>query len=160
MVRTRILLPLMVACFLAVIVSGQQKSNIEGVWRMLSQKADGKEMLTASATQMKDITGKHWIFIAQDKAKTIAALAEKSQGDPVKAYQDSFGAGAGTYKLAGNTYTETVEQFADPAYIGMSISFTVKVEGNRFYQSGKFPIYENGKKVKEVLLEEVYERVE
>jgi hypothetical protein len=159
MVRTKILLSVMLACFLAVTTSAQQKSNIQGVWRMLSQKVDGKEMLTASATQMKYITAKHWIYIAQDKAKTITALAKKLQ-DPLKAYQDSFGAGAGTYKLAGNAYTETVEQFADPAYIGMSISFTVKVEGNRFYQSGKLPEFENGKKVKDILLEEVYERLE
>jgi hypothetical protein len=160
MVRTRVLLSVTLACFLAFTVSAQQKSNIEGVWHMLSQKVDGKEMLTASATQMKYITAKHWIFIDQDKAKTIAALAKKSQGDPVKAYQDAFGAGAGTYKLIGNTYTETIEQFPDPAYIGMSISFTVKVEGDRFHQSGKYPVLENGKKVRDVILEEVYERVE
>ena len=150
----------MVVFFLAVTAFAQQKSSIVGVWRMLSQKVDGKEVFTASVTDMKYITAKHWIFISQDKAKTMAALANKSKGDPVKAYQDAFGAGAGTYKLVGNTYTETVEQFPDPAYIGMSISFTVKVEGNRFYQSGKFPIIENGKKVRDGLLEEVYERVE
>lgn len=102
----------------------------------------------------------HWIWIYQDKAKTASALAKKGTTDPLKAFTDAFGAGAGSYTLKGNTYTETVEQFVDPGYIGLSIPFTVKVEGNRLYQSGKFPVYENGKKTREVLLEEAYERIE
>jgi hypothetical protein len=127
---------------------------------MISQKVDGKEELTASTRQMKYITARHWIYINQDKDKIMAVLAKKIQGDPIQAYRDAFDAGAGTYKLVGNTYTETLEQGADPAYSGMAISFTVKVEGNRFYQSGKFPVLENGKKIRDILLEEVYERVE
>ena len=126
---------------------------------MLSGKEDGKERLTSGA-DIKYITAKHWIFIYQDKAKTISALAKKTQGDPLTAYMDAFGAGSGTYKLEGNKYTETVEFFLDPSYIGLSIDFTMRVEGNRLYQSGKFPVFENGKKVREVLLEEVYERLE
>lgn len=165
MTRTRILLSAMLVCFLAVTACTQQKGNIQeessiqGVWRMLSQKVDGEEMLTASASQLKFITAKNWVFIAQDKDKTIAALERKSQ-DPLKDYMDAFGAGAGIYELSGNTYTETVEKFPDPAYIGRSFSFTVKVEGNRFYQSGSFPVFENGEKIQDSLLEEVYERVE
>jgi hypothetical protein len=161
MVFVRTLLSIVLAAgLLATPALAQQKNKIEGVWHMLSQKVDGKEMLTPSATQIKYITAKHWVFISQDKGKTIAALAKKSQGDPIQAYQDAFNAGAGTYKLAGNTYTETIEQFPDPVYIGMSVSWTVKVEGNKFYQSGKYPVLENGKKTKDVLLEEVYERLE
>jgi hypothetical protein len=161
MVHTKAILSVMLAaCFTIAPAVSQQKNKIEGVWRMLSQKVDGKEVFTPSTAQMKHITSKHWTFIYQDKAKTTAALAKKSQGDPLKAFQDSFDAGAGTYKLVGNTYTETVEQSSDPAYIGTSISWTVKVEGNRFYQSGKYPVLENGKKVRYVLLEEMYERVE
>jgi hypothetical protein len=160
MVFLRTLLSLILAASLvAVPAVAQQKNKIEGVWRMLSGKEDGKERLT-SGSDIKYITAKHWIFIYQDKAKTTAVLAKKSQGDPLKAYQDSFGAGAGTYKLVGNTYTETIEQFVWPEYIGLSLDYTIRVEGNRLYQSGKFPYFENGKKVKEVLLEEVYERLE
>jgi hypothetical protein len=161
MVSLRTLLSLvLVASLIAVPAVAQQKPKIEGVWRMISGKEDGKERLTPSTADVKYITAKHWIFIYQDKAKTTAALAKKSQGDPLKAYQDSFGAGAGTYKLVGNTYTETIEQFVWPEYIGLSLDYTIRVEGNRLYQSGKFPYFENGKKVKEVLLEEVYERLE
>ena len=165
MTRKRMLLFVTLVCFLAVTACTQQKDNIQeessiqGVWRMLSQKVDGEEVLTPSASQLKFITAKNWVFIAQDKDKTIAALEKKSQ-DPLNDYMNAFGAGAGIYELSGNTYTETIEKFPDPTYIGRSISFTVKVEGNRFYQSGNYPVFENGEKVKDSLLEEVYERVE
>ena len=154
-----LVLALLLACFMVIPAVAQQQNKIEGVWRMISAKQDGKEMLT-SGRDMKFITAKHWIYIAQDKAKTISALAKETQGDSLKAYMDAFNAGSGTYKLDGNKYTETVEFFAEPSYIGRSFDFTMRVEGNRLYQSGKFPILENGKKVKEFLLEEVYERVE
>lgn len=93
-------------------------------------------------------------------AKTTSAIAKKTKEDPLTAYMDAFSAGSGTYKLEGNKYTETVEFFPDPSYIGLSIDFTMRVEGNRLYQSGMFPVFENSKKVRDVLLEEVYERVE
>jgi hypothetical protein len=88
------------------------------------------------------------------------AIVKKTKEDPLTAYMDAFNAGSGTYKLEGNKYTETVEFFADPSYIGRSFDFTMKVEGNSLYQSGKFPVFEDGKKVREFLLEEVYERVQ
>jgi len=159
MKRQAMLLVLLSICLIILPAIAQQKKPIEGVWRMISGKEDGKDRLT-SGTDIKYITAKHWIWIYQDKAKTISALSKKNEGDPLKAFTDAFGAGSGSYSLKGNTYTETVEHFVDPSYIGLSVSFTVKVEGNRLYQSGKFPIFENGKKVREVLLEEVYERVE
>ena len=160
MVRTKaMLLILLLVCSVVMPAVAQQKNTIEGVWRMISGKEDGKERLTPSTSDVKYITSKHWIFIYQDKAKTTAALAN-TQGDPLKAFTDAFGAGSGSYSLKGNTYTETIEHFVDPSYIGLSISFNVKLEGNRLYQSGKFPVFENGKRIKEVLLEEIYERVE
>ena len=159
MVRKRAMLSLMLVCFLVIPAAAQQKNKIEGVWRMVSGKLDGKEMLS-SGSDMKFITAKHFIYIAQDKAKTISAIAKKTKEDPLTAYMDSFRAGSGTYKLEGNKYTETIEFSADPIYIGRSFDFTMRVEGNRLYQSGKFPLYENGKKVRDALLEEVYERVE
>lgn len=102
------------------------------------QKMDGKEMLT-SGKDVKYITAKHFVWIYQDKANCLALLAKKTQRDSLAAYYDAFGAGAGTYKLVGNTYTETIEYFSDPNYVGLSIDFTVKVEGDRLYQSGKLP---------------------
>lgn len=121
---------------------------------------DGWKDVLMSGKDRKLITSKHFVFIYQDVTKCLSLLANKTQRDSIAAYYDQFGAGGGTYKLAGNTYTETIEYFSDPSYVGLSISFTVKVEGEKLYQSGKFPVFEAGKKVKEVQLEEVYKRIE
>jgi hypothetical protein len=159
MTCSRALLVVTLLCLFVTASIAQQKATIEGVWQALSQKMDGKETL-AAGKDVKYITAKHWVWIYQEKAKCLSLFAKKTQKDSIAAYSSAFGAGAGTYKLVGNTYTETVEYFGDPNYIGLSLEFTVKVEGDRLYQSGKFPVLEGGKKVKEVQLEEVYKRIE
>jgi len=136
-----------------------QKNKIEGVWQALSQKVDGKEMLT-TGKDVKYITANHFIWIYQDKEKCLSLLAKKTQKDSIAMFYEAFGAGAGTYKFVGNTYTETIEYFVDPDYIGLSIDFTVKVEGDSLYQSGKYPVFEGDKKVKDLQLDEVYKRIE
>jgi hypothetical protein len=155
--RTTLVFVLLCACVACSIA--QQKVKIEGVWQSLSQKMDGKEVLT-SGKDVKYITAKHWIWIYLDKEKLVSLLAKKTQRDSISAYYDAFGAGAGTYTLVGNTYTETVEYNPEPNYIGLSLPFTVKVVGDRLYQSGKLPVFEAGKKVKDVQWDEVYKRIE
>jgi hypothetical protein len=159
MTYTKTTLVILLLCLFVAASVAQQKVKIAGVWQSLSQKMDGKEVLT-SGKDVKYITAKHWIWIYLDKEKLVSLLAKKTQRDSISAYYDAFGAGAGTYKLIGNTYTETIEYFSDPSYVGLSISFTVKVEGDKLYQSGKYPVLEGGKKVKDVQLEEVYKRIE
>lgn len=137
----------------------QEKSGIVGTWLLESQKFDGQEQL-GSAREVKHISQHHFAWTNQDKAKSISLFARKTPNDSLAAFRDWQSFGEGTYTLNGDTYTETMESFVDPQYIGMSIAFTVKVEGDRLYQSGKLPIYQDGKKVNEVMLEEVYKRLE
>ena len=159
MTYSRATLVVLLLCVCGACTIAQQKVKIEGVWQAISQKMDGKDVLM-SGKDRKLITAKHFVFIYQDVAKCLSLLANKTQRDSIAAYYDQFGAGAGTYTLVGNTYTETIEFFGDPTYVGLSLPFTVKVEGDKLYQSGKFPVMEGGKKVKEVLIEEVYKRIE
>jgi hypothetical protein len=159
MTYSRATLVVLFLCLFVAASVAQQKVKIVGVWEMVSAKNDGKEVFQ-SGRQVKTITKTRFVFIYQDKDKVLAALAKKTQQDTLDAYAGQFGAGSGTYKLIGNTYTETIDFMQNVEYVGLSIPFTVKVEGNRFYQSGKFPVMEGGKKVKEVLLEEVYKRIE
>jgi hypothetical protein len=135
------------------------EKKIEGVWQAVSQKVDGKEMLT-SGKDMKLITARHFMWIYQDKRHSLSLLARKTQRDSITAYYDAFGAGAGTYTFVGNTYTETIEYFSDSNYIGVALDCTMKVEGDSMYQSGKFPMLEGIMKVKDVQLEEGYIRIE
>jgi len=159
MAYSRSTLALFLLCLFVAASTAQQKVRIVGVWQSLSQRMDGKEILT-SGKDVKYITAKHWIWIYQDKEKGVSLLAKKTQKDSLAAYYETIGAGAGTYKLVGNTYTETIEYFGDPNYIGLSIDFTVKVEGDRLYQSGKLPMFEGNKRVKDVQWDEVYKRIE
>jgi hypothetical protein len=105
---------------------------------------------------MKIITKGHFAFLAREpgipqelktQADSLAALAKTNSG-------------GGTYTLHGTTYTEKLEYFSDPAYVGQTLPFTCRTEADRFYQSGTVPIFEGGKKVRDIKLEEVYKRVE
>ncbi len=153
------LIVLLVLCVFVAFSSAQQKIKIQGVWEIVSVKTDGKEE-PIIGRQLKTITRTRFTWIYQDKDKAISLLAKKTHEDSLMAAAEPFGAGAGSYKLVANTYTETIELFHNPSYIGLSIDFTVKVEGDRMFQTGKFPVLENGKKVREILLEEVYKRIE
>jgi hypothetical protein len=82
-----------------------------------------------------------------------------ARGMPLAAFR-TMGCGGGTYTLRGNTYTEKLEYFSDPAYLGLSIAFNCRTEGNQFFQTAAFPVIEGGKKVREVTLEEVWRRIE
>jgi hypothetical protein len=159
MTYSKTTLVVLLLCLLMAASVAQQKVKIVGVWQSLSQKMDGKEVLT-SGKDVKYITAKHWIWIYLDKEKCVSLFAKKTQRDSLTAYYEAFGAGAGTYKLAGNTYTEMIEYFPDPNYIGLAIDFTVKIEGDRLYQSGKLPMFEGNKRVKDVQWDEVYKRIE
>ena len=159
MTYSRALKVLFVLCVFAAFSSAQQKVKIEGVWELLPAKIDGKEE-PMTGRQLKIITKTRWSWIYQDKDKAMSLFAKKTHEDSLIAFAEPFGAGAGSYKLVGNTYTETIEFFRNVNYIGLSIDFTVKVEGDRMFQTGKFPVFEGGKKVREILLEEVYKRIE
>ena len=148
---------ILLLCLSASFSLAQQDVKIEGVWERVSAKVDGKTI--ELGRDIKTITKNRWTWIYQDKDEAISLLTKKTHEDSLNAYL-SLSAGAGTYKLVGNTYTETIELFQNLNYIGLSIDFTVKVEGDRMFQAGKFPVFEAGKKVREVLLEEVYKRIE
>jgi hypothetical protein len=42
----------------------------------------------------------------------------------------------------------------------MDLPFTCRTEGDRLYESGNVPVLQNGARVKDVRLEEVWRRVE
>jgi hypothetical protein len=76
----------------------------------------------------------------------------------MRAYQDTYG--AGTWKVSGNTYTETTEFFYDPHYVGNAVTFTFKFEGGRWIIYGTIPQMTGDTKTGEEKLEEVWKRSE
>lgn len=129
--------------------------DLRGVWNLVSGTEDGVPYPTGFHSY-KFISQNRWAWVSRHDN----GLGElKTVADTLLAFRTRNGA-TGTYRVEGNTYTETVEFFPLPQYEGKSFPFSCRVEGNRFYQSGKFPIVSDGKTVKEVMLEEVYQRVD
>lgn len=159
MIYSRAIIVSLMLCAFAALTLAQQKTKLEGVWEMISARNDGKE-LPLAGRQLKTITKTRWTWIYQDRKQAESLFAKKTHEDSLMAYLHLSYAGAGTYTLVGSTYTETPEFFPELEYIGVPIEFAVKVEGDKMFQAGKLPVFEGGKKVREVLLEEVYKRIE
>ena len=95
-----------------------------------------------------------------EAAKSLASnLPARAHADILRS-PERRPAGGGPYTVQGTTYTEKLDYFSDPAYVGKAVPFTCRTEGDRFYQSGPFPIFEGGKKVRDIKLAEVWKRVE
>jgi hypothetical protein len=142
---------------LPILVYAQNAVKLQGAWEMISQTEDGRDH-PIPGRQIKLLTGTHYTWVRQDKKLVEELLAKRTQHDSISAYQDAFG--AGTYKVVGNTYTETTEFFYAPQYIGKSVEFKFKLDGDRWYISGHYSHFEGGKKINEVRLDQVWKRIE
>jgi hypothetical protein len=136
-------------------LAGQSTCKVEGVWQLVSGSEDGKPY-PAGAGELKIITKTHFAVFWQIPG---GPKEMKSTADSLAAFRHA-GAGGGTYTVQGTTYTEKLDYFPDPAYVGKNVAFTCRTEGDRFYQSGNFPVFEGGRKVRDAKIEEVWRRVE
>lgn len=136
-------------------VLAQEPCQLEGVWEQVTATFDG-EPTPETWRQMKIITATHFAFVSEEE-RGVTDL--RTPADSLQAFRTMF-SGGGTYTLKGNAYSEHLEYFRDPAYLGMSISFTCRTEGDRFWQSGMYPLLEDGEKVGEILLVEEYHRID
>lgn len=125
------------------------------MWQLVSGKYHGQTG-PAGWRQIKIITKSHFAFLGEEDR---GVKEMKTVADSLQAFR-TMNSGGGTYTLQGNTYTEKLEYFADPVYVGLSIPFTCKAERDQFIQTGSIPILEGGRKVREMKLEEVWRRIE
>lgn len=105
---------------------------------------------------MKIITKEHFIFVGEEPGR-IKEM--KNAADSLTTFR-KMESGGGTYTLKGTTYTETYNFFWDPAYVGLSISWTCRTQGDKLYQTGPFPIFRDGRKVRDMSISEVWRRIE
>jgi hypothetical protein len=158
MAYTKLSMLSLALCLVVASAFAQGPGDIQGTWQLVSQKFDGKT--NAPAHMIKTITKGRWSWIRQDKEQMLAQFARNTHVDSLEAMAYNLSAGYGTYTLAGDTYTETVEYASFPSLIGQSIPFKVKIESNRLYQSGKMSFTDEAGKPQEVLLEEEYQRLD
>jgi hypothetical protein len=129
--------------------SVQEKKNpIEGTWEMISGKYSTPDTTTLFPVSdhermIKIISKKHFVFVNQDTSR-----------------KDYYGFGGGKYTLDGDNYTEHLELFSYPNWIGESVTFTMKVKGDTLIQSGILPIKKWGFGEYDQDLYEVYIRLD
>ena len=137
--KSKLLLSLfMLACSIPLLAQSKTtnlQDQIVGTWKMISfsgTNANGKPFKTdlTKFTQYKIITPTHWMFVAYDSDSLTG------------------GGNGGTYELKGSKYIETLTDNA-------KTDFTVKVEGDKYYQDGAI-LLPDGRKI---VLHEVYQRV-
>jgi hypothetical protein len=134
--------PLMLAAvltlmFITVLISAQPATkDAVGTWQLVSTKyGDAKEFsdVPKDERHVKMLTATHFIWVIYD-GKTN--LVSTSMG--------------GSYTLHNGKYTETVEFFLPKemeGYLGKKQEFTLKIDGDKFFQSGTLS---DGTKIEEV----------
>lgn len=126
-----------ILCITSLVFSLSVFANpLKGTWQYVSGEyatPDGIVKAEApSVTSTKIISDSHFSYITLHAGKFSYA-------------------GGGTYKIEGEKFIETVEYGNLENYIGRTMAFTYKVEGNLWYHT----LYENGKFVESEIWKKV-----
>ena len=114
--------------------SAKPSCRVLGVWELTGVTNDGKPQ-TGVIQQRKIVTKGHFMWISQASRRDTLPL--KTPADSLRYYQ--VAGGAGTYSLAGRSYTEHIAYFFDPTWIGRHWKATCRTEGDRWFHSYTFP---------------------
>lgn len=142
-----------------MVVTVQDKAGpLEGAWELVADKTTPADAAFPLETdrQIKILTRNHWAFFSQQRT------LPKTPGGTAKEWADaakSFSAGAGTYTLDGDSYTETIEFFVQPKFVGAKIKFKVTWNGDEWTQSGTLPLKSLGVADHDVDIQETYRRI-
>ena len=161
-------LPVLVACIAVVIClplvgcSSEKQKTVEGTWELVTVKEKSPDTtIDYSRTgfrQIKIITPSRFAFLNQ-KTGDEKFTGEGTDEQVLKRARTFF-AGGGTYTLEGDTYTEHIEFFLHPNFVGMSIPFKIKIEADRLIQTGTMPYKAAGLGDRDIDLYEEYRRIE
>jgi hypothetical protein len=110
----------------------------------------------SSYRQIKILTKTQWAYLSQEHS--APKLTSGSDAELLAASK-TFSAGRGTYTLDGDTYTEHVESFNTPNFVGASLNFKIKWEGVEWIQTGTLPLKALGLGGKDMELYERYRRI-
>lgn len=133
----------------------QQDCPVQGAWELVSATVDGEPQVREGWRQLKLVTRTHYTWVGQEPGPTTLQTA----ADSLAAFA-TIGFGAGSYRVTPTTYTERLELFSNPEYIGREATFSCRVEGDRWYHEGELPIFEGGRETARVRLAEVWRRLD
>jgi hypothetical protein len=113
----------------------QEHCPIRGTWQLESIAVAGEVQPPPDGwRQIKLITGSHFTWVGQATGPTRLS----SRADSLAAYRTT-GFGAGRYTVTDSTYTEFIDYFGDPEWVGRRITFSCRVLGDRWYHSTEYP---------------------
>lgn len=144
--RTRIILPLLLACGVVAGYAQSPKSPLEGTWELISSKifADGKEIASLPGT----FTGQQLKIYS----KGYSAFVRHFKGEAGE--HDNFG--GGTYSLTGETYVENRLFHAAKERVGKSVHYILVINGDTMTISG--PLLPEEEKLMGGRIVEIYKR--
>lgn len=131
-----------------------QPCPVQGAWVMESQAVNGETQSLGQWRQLKILTDSHFAWVGQMSNPSIP----QSEADSLETYRTQ-GFGGGPYEVSDSTYTEHLEYFSDPRYVGRDVTFSCRVEGDRWHIAGELPLLEAGEETGSMQLEEVWRRV-
>ena len=144
-----------VVCAISSPAAAQTPCDLQGTWDLVSLKYDGQQT-PPTLKSMKIFTKSRFASVGLD-TKHHGPLHGAAE---LLDFYSSLMVVGGSYTVNGNTLTETLDYFADPAYLGLSLTFQCRQEGDRLFQTGTLPVFSNGKKTRDATLDEVWRRVE
>jgi hypothetical protein len=135
---------------------GAAPCAIRGVWALESVAVGGQPQVPAEQwRQIKLVTDTHFAWVGQGAGPE----ALRSAADSLAAFR-TRGFGGGTYQVTDTTYTENIEYFFDPEWIGREITFSCRVQADRWYHITEYPTMEGGRETGRVRVDEVWRRLE
>jgi hypothetical protein len=127
---------LLAICSFLVGCKSEKKNTLEGVWERVEARfttAGKTESPTRKA--IKIFTTNHWVIIEQEPNRQKFS-GQGTDSELLNAAK-TFDAITGTYTLNGGILTESIDFSLDPNWVGTSIPFQIRWEGDRWIQTGK-----------------------
>ena len=143
-----------------VACSVEEQNKLEGTWELVEATYTPPDpgFNFNEWREVKIITRSYFSVMSQkrDRQKYIGAGTDAE----ILAAAKGFFAGAGTYTLAGDTYTENMEFCTVPNFADASIPYKITWDGNdRWTQTGTIPLKALGLAENDLELYEVWHRI-